>query len=154
MTARYEELVALRESGLTLVSIGARFGVSHQAIRYALQQSRGIGRAGPKRPWSAEEIAILGSESDEVVARRLSRSVSAVVTKRCHLGIPAFGRYWNAKREKFLGTDTDQAVAEYLGITRSAVMNHRMHLRIPACAPEKRGTLRRGRRRRSVTPRR
>jgi hypothetical protein len=43
------------------------------------------------RRWEDEEIALLGTAPDVVIARRLVRSRGSVYLKRKQLGIPRFG---------------------------------------------------------------
>jgi hypothetical protein len=40
------------------------------------------------RPWTAEEIALLGTAADAEIAERIGRSRSAVSAQRWQLGIP------------------------------------------------------------------
>ena len=42
------------------------------------------------KPWAESEIKLLGTERDDVVAKRLGRTVGAVKAKRKKLHIPAF----------------------------------------------------------------
>lgn len=49
--------------------------------------------------WRAEEVALLGTDDDEVIAERLGRSRSAVRSKRASLGVPYF-RYRKGPRGK------------------------------------------------------
>jgi hypothetical protein len=57
--------------------------------RRAIENDQGrflsTGYLGPR--WTAEDIALLGTLSDEEVARRMRRSVNAVRLKREELGI-------------------------------------------------------------------
>src|SRR5262249_5257317 len=40
--------------------------------------------------WSAEQLALLGTDHDEVIAKRVGRSANAVTVKRVRLKVPAF----------------------------------------------------------------
>jgi hypothetical protein len=55
--------------------------------QWASGQRQGHARG---RPWTDQELVLLGTEPDEVVARRVGRSVGAVQRKRVYLGIPIF----------------------------------------------------------------
>jgi hypothetical protein len=60
----------------------------------AVRQRRermGIPNPDPVR-WSDEEVALIGTATDQEVARRLGRSEQAVRLKRQKLGIPAYGQ--------------------------------------------------------------
>ena len=40
--------------------------------------------------WAPGEVALLGTDHDEVIAGKVGRSRSAVVSKRLRLGVPVF----------------------------------------------------------------
>ena len=48
-----------------------------------------IAHLGDARPWAAEELALLGTDTDRAVAARIGRTESAVRQMRSKLGIPA-----------------------------------------------------------------
>jgi hypothetical protein len=51
--------------------------------------------------WTKKQLALLGTDDDEVVAKRLGRSVNAVTMKRIRLEIPVFrDRRRNRTRSK------------------------------------------------------
>jgi hypothetical protein len=52
--------------------------------------------------WTAEEVALLGTDDDEAVAEKLGRTRSAVRSKRNHLGVPFF-RYRRGPRASRAG---------------------------------------------------
>src|SRR6266581_3126437 len=74
------------------------------------------------KPWTPEEDKLLGTESDEVIAKKLGRTFIAVSYRRQQKHIPTAGkqyRAWTGEEEKLLGTDTDTAIA--LHLHRSAI---------------------------------
>jgi hypothetical protein len=106
----------------------------------------GLGReeGSPRRPrsndWSAEDVALLGTAIDRVVATQVGRMTSAVRGKRRALKIPAFGRRagrgtvrreWTTWERVQLGRDADAAVAEKLGRATAEVTAERERLGIP-----------------------
>jgi hypothetical protein len=88
--------------------------------------------------WTPEELALLGTDTDEAVARRLGRTRSAVTSRRVNMGIGAFsgwsagGRDWTAGELGLLGGDFDEVIAGRIGRTRPAVSQMRLELGIPA----------------------
>lgn len=48
------------------------------------------GQPGNSRPWTADEVAQLGTDADEVVAARTGRTADAVRLKRSRAGIPTY----------------------------------------------------------------
>ena len=88
--------------------------------------------------WTLEQVALLGTDHDEVVAQKLGRTRSAVTTQRTVRKIPAFsgwpggGRAWSAEEVALLGTDSDAAIAAKIGRTTSTVMQKRAGLKRPA----------------------
>jgi hypothetical protein len=87
--------------------------------------------------WTAEQIALLGTDHDKVVAEKLGRTTSAVTSQRTLRKIPAFsgspggGRAWTDEELALLGTDTDAAVAARTGRTRTAVSQKRAARKVP-----------------------
>ncbi|HJZ57292.1 MAG TPA: hypothetical protein VKE74_20145 [Gemmataceae bacterium] len=86
--------------------------------------------------WKRKELALLGTDHDEVIAKRIGRSESAVTSKRVLLKIPAFsgwvtsGRGWTADELALLGTADDEVVAEKIDRTPGAVCQKRLALKI------------------------
>jgi hypothetical protein len=86
--------------------------------------------------WTADQIALLGTDHDKVVAQKLDRSVNAVTVKRVKLHIRAFsgnsggGRDWAASELKLLCTDHDKVIAAKIKRTASAVRQKRTSLKI------------------------
>src|SRR5262249_46653244 len=73
----------LRYRGLSNKECDAR---SRRAKELNLAQYLRKGYHGPL--WTPEQLALLGSEPDEVIAARIGRTASGVRQKRCRLGIP------------------------------------------------------------------
>jgi hypothetical protein len=74
----------------------------------------------PARPWTNEELRLLGKQPDRDMARRFGRSVQAIVTKRHLRGIKRFigpgdRRPWTSAEDRWLGTAPDYKVAQNLG---------------------------------------
>lgn len=93
------------------------------------------------KPWTEREIAMLGTATDAAVAKRLKRTVSAVLTKRHAMGIAAFrqhSREWTQKEIAMLGKMSDAKVAEALGVTRKHVIEVRRRLGIETANPRNR----------------
>jgi transposase-like protein len=88
------------------------------------------------REWTPEQLALLGTDHDEAIARRIGRSRSAVTTQRVQRGIPAFsgwtggGRAWTAEEVALVGTLPDREVADRIGRTLKAVQNKRASMRL------------------------
>ena len=64
--------------------------------------------------WTAEQMALLGTDHDKVIAKKLGRTQRAVTTQRVKRKIPAFsgspggGRAWTDEELALLGTDHDE----------------------------------------------
>src|SRR6185437_3233699 len=87
--------------------------------------------------WNREEDALLGTERDRVIAKRLGRPEPGVADRRRKLGIPPSGirrqraNAWKPKEEKLLGTAPDAEIARRIGRSKNAVKIHRQRLGIP-----------------------
>ena len=98
--------------------------------------------------WTAEQVALLGTDCDKVIARRIGRTTAVVTTQRVKRKIPAFsgwpggGPGWTAEELALLGTDTDEAVAEKIGRSASAVAQKRAALKVPTFRDRRRGRTR------------
>ena len=86
-----------------------------------------------RRRWTDEEIAVLGTDHDPVIAERLGVAPHIVEQKRRRLRIPPHVARWSDAEIALLGTNTDREVAETLGRTTSAVETKRVSLGIPSC---------------------
>ena len=107
---------------------------SHRSKRLGLCPVRWTPERGG---WTLDEVALLGTDHDEAIAKKLGRTPSAVTTQRVTRKIPAFsgwpggGPAWTPEEVALLGTDTDEAVAKTIGRTPSAVAQRRAALKIP-----------------------
>jgi transposase-like protein len=87
------------------------------------QTAKRIGLRPPNRwtaargGWTAEQVALLGTDQDDAIALKLGRSRGATTTQRVKRRIPAFsgwpggGPVWMADEIALLGTDHDEAIA-------------------------------------------
>ena len=121
-------------------SLADEFGILVHKIRRE-RIRRGI-RAWQLVEWTSEQIAVLGTISDEQAAKVVGVTNSAAFTKRVSLGIPAFGLsrkdcmyQWRAPAIRKLGKDSDAVIAEKLGVSSSVVFAKRESLGIPASRP-------------------
>ena len=70
---------------------------------------------------TANELTLLGTDHDEVIAKKVGRSLGALTTQRVLRKIPAFsgwpgsGPTWTKKEIRLFGTDTDAALAKQNG---------------------------------------
>jgi hypothetical protein len=87
-----------------------------------------------RRPWSAKEVALLGTDSDAAVARKLNRPTGAVALKRRRKGIKIkpVKRRWTPHEISLLGTMSDAEVARQLNRTPNSVLSKRTDSQIPA----------------------
>jgi hypothetical protein len=99
------------------------------------------------REWTPDQLALLGTDHDNAIAKRIGRTTGAVTTKRTLRKVPAFsgwpggGPEWAPEELALLGTGTDAAVAAMLGRTRSAVSQKRAALGVPAAARNGHGSV-------------
>ena len=80
------------------------------------------------RPWTKDELALLGTRPDAEVAKLTGRTFGTVWQKRRALGIaqPALCfRKWTPPEDKLVGTALDVEVARRLGRTESAIKSRR-----------------------------
>jgi len=106
----------------------------------ALRAQASKGRKPPDRwkgkHWTPEELALVGEDHDEAIAKRIGRTREAVRDRPRLLSIPAFsgwaggGRPWSKEEDALLGTDTDEKIAKCLDRTRNAVSHQRESLGI------------------------
>jgi hypothetical protein len=108
---------------------------SERAKRLGLRPVRWTPERGG---WAAEQLALLGTDHDKLIAQKIGRTRSAVKAQRQRLDIPVYsgwpghGPAWTAEEIARLGTDTDAAVARTIGRTTNAVAQKRMKLKVPA----------------------
>jgi hypothetical protein len=88
--------------------------------------------------WTPDEDALLGSFTDEEVARKLGCPVTRVRRRRRKLGLwnpnPQH-RHWTKEEIALLGTRPDREVASLVNRTLGNVRNKRLELGIPFCNP-------------------
>jgi biotin operon repressor len=73
------------------------------------------GAGAPRRRWTAEEDALLGTMSDQKLARKLGRPVRTVIKRREVKHIWLLKKPWRPEDDKILGTRPDSQVAKMLG---------------------------------------
>ena len=99
--------------------------------RFLLGIPRFVSKGEP-RPWTQKEEALLGTDVDFEIARRLKRTTVATTKRRQFLKIPHFwDRPWTAEDDKLLGTTTDRQAAHELGRSKRQVIERRRMLGIP-----------------------
>jgi hypothetical protein len=86
----------------------------------------------PSKPWTAAEVALLGTLPDAKLGKRLGRSWKSVQWKRRKLKIPLQhkDRNWSAAEIAMLGIETDDRVAKLAGRTVSGILSKRSRLGI------------------------
>ncbi len=80
------------------------------------------------RPWTKDELALLGTRSDAEVAELTGRTFGTVWQKRRALDIDQSAlrfRKWAPADDKLVGTAPDGDIAHQLGRTESAVKSRR-----------------------------
>lgn len=89
--------------------------------------------------WNEAQVALLGTASDQTVAKHLGVTVNAIARQRYRRGIPAFGASqqesqtkWGKRQLAKLGKVPDSAIAEAMGINITTVANKRRSLGIEA----------------------
>lgn len=65
------------------------------------------------RPWTAEEINLLGTAPDAVIARRIGRTLAEIKAQRSALNVAAPGaqRRWSPEELALLGKLPDEEIA-------------------------------------------
>jgi hypothetical protein len=84
----------------------------------------------PCHRWTDQELTLLGTESDPVIAERLGVPPYIVENKRRQLGIASTRDVWRPEEIALVGTAKDQEVAARLGRTTAAVRRKRLQLGI------------------------
>ncbi len=100
-------------------------------MRYA-RVKRGLPAMRARRQWTDEQIAMLGTVSDAVVAERLGCSNTTVYKKRTELGIAPVRHRWTAEEIALLGRISDFEVAKRVGLSAKTVNLKRRALGIAA----------------------
>jgi hypothetical protein len=112
------------------------------SVRLNLKRFLRVGYHGPR--WTGEQLALLGTEADAIVARKVGRSVNAVRVMRQRLGRPnpaarpgAYGSpRWSEAEEDLVRRLPAAEVARLTGRTRTAVNNRRSLLRLKGVRTE------------------
>jgi hypothetical protein len=90
--------------------------------------------------WTGWELALVGTDSDKVIALRIGRTRGAVRGKRRALGIPPYsdgvspGRPWTVAELALLGTDHDRVIAARINRSVEAVTTMRVSRGIRAAS--------------------
>ena len=112
-----------------------RFGEQGRKV-IALKRARQLSLPNRYQPW---EDALLGKMSDADAARQTGRKLTAIQSRRGHLGIPMFNhvprkplRVWTAREIKLLGTMADSQLAHRLRREKHQVLQMRLALKIPS----------------------
>lgn len=85
------------------------------------------------REWTKAEIKKLGTNTDEIVSKKIGRTKEAVRAKRTELEIAPFVLpkfVPTSAQKRLLGKHTDKSLAEMWGVTRVTVCKARLALRI------------------------
>lgn len=114
--------------------LATRYNVSLYRVREA-RVARGF--ASTRAPWTAREIALLGTDSDEKIAAKLGVTKSSVFVRRKKLGVPAFGQStaekshrWTKHQIGWLGKFSDNEIAQRIGVSSYTVSYKRRSLGI------------------------
>ena len=92
-TAEDDKLLGLRPDAQVAMLLGISEGtVRRRRNQLHISLPGQLRKVSPRRPWPAEEDAMLGKATDAQVARRLGRSVMSVKTRRVRLGIASSRR--------------------------------------------------------------
>jgi hypothetical protein len=89
----------------------------------------------PIRHWTPEEVALLGTDIDRVIAGKIGRTRLAVQQKRWNSCMPAYcpPPTWTSDEIDMLGKYPDSEVSEKTGHSINAVMLKRRKLKIAVC---------------------
>jgi hypothetical protein len=87
---------------------------------------------GAKVDWTDPQFySLLGSDKDEIIAKRLGVSDRTVRTQRARAGITPFrAKHWTPQVLAMLGKVPDEILAERLGISLAAVNYKRKKMRL------------------------
>ena len=96
----------------------------------------------PQRKWSAKDLSLLGTMTDQALADQLRRTHEGVQSMRIRRKIDAYDvrkthssskvKEWTKEDERMLGKISDPQLASLLGRSRTDVQQHRIALDIPA----------------------
>jgi hypothetical protein len=137
----WRRLDPMREWGLTDEECDER---RRRILELGLGRHLPSGFHGPR--WSREQLALLGTEADDVVARKVGRTAGAVRQKREELGIPNPAPLstrgnpdWTAAEDELASRLSAAEVARRTGRTVGAVYSRRNLLRQKAGRAQTRG---------------
>ena len=85
----------------------------------------------PRRHWTDEEIGLLGTDTDRVIADALGLPINIIRNKRERLGISCLAQRWKDNEIASLGTAPDSELARKLDKSPSAIRRKRDSLGIP-----------------------
>jgi hypothetical protein len=84
-----------------------------------------------RRKWTDEEIALLGTDTDRLIAKALDVPMKDVRNERARRGISCLAERWKPDQIELLGTAPDSELARKFGKSSSAVWRKREQLGIP-----------------------
>jgi hypothetical protein len=111
--------------------------IADYTIKSMRIENRGLKMAGKRRrsaqrsAWTKAQDALLGTMSDQRLARRLGRSPAAVKGRR-NLKRISLRRKWKSADDKLLGAKPDNDIARLTGFKTSSVAERRRKLGIPS----------------------
>src|SRR5207253_2218449 len=90
------------------------------------------------KPWTPDEIQLLGTKPDRVLARKFKRRTGSVQQKRWCLGIPPCSdkHVWRPADDNLLGEYPDEDIARFLKVSVGAVAMRRAKLDIAIKHPK------------------
>jgi hypothetical protein len=88
----------------------------------------------PRRQWTDDEIALLGTDTDKAIATRLGIPRNVVKYKRERLGIARLREPWKPHEIALLGTASDAQVGRTLGKSAAVIRRKREALGVPTFA--------------------
>ena len=123
---RYARLFATKSN----LELRAILGWSHRRI-HTRRRQLAAGKVRRQHPeWTREEDGLLGTQPDQVLARKFGRSVGAVRCRRWKKRIHRDLKSWRPADDRILGTRPDREIAMLLGRSRSNVVWRRQKLGI------------------------
>ncbi len=127
-------IAACRELGRRPKSEEWKRGMSERSKRM-WENPEAVGLPA-RRKWTEKELALIGTDSDRVVAEVLGLPVNVVKSKRDRLGISLLAQRWSEEQIALLGTAPDRQLAPTLRKSPSAIQRQREKLGIPAFDPK------------------
>ena len=154
-----EDLLGEYPDDVVAITIGRSVTeVKRRRDALGIQEDRTYGETWRPSPWTDEEDAYLGTDTDEVIGETYGLTPLEVEARRRFLGIPEFcgEQSWTPEEDALLGTAPDREVARKLGRTYKGTAGRRDKLGIPTAggvAPGGDRATRDDTRQRSGTPR-